>query len=53
MAKRQVKPKTLKIKMLLPVAGKFLLSFNVGETYTVEYKQAKELIEAQYAEEVK
>ena len=51
MAKR--KPKTLKIKILIPVAGKFQLSFNVGEIYTVEYKQATELIEAQYAEIVK
>ena len=53
MAKRVAKPKTTKIKILLPVAGKFKLSYDVGKTYPMEAKQAKELIEAAYAEEVK
>jgi len=46
------KPTHLKIKILLPVAGKFLLTFDVGKEYEVEFKQATELIEAQYAEAV-
>lgn len=52
MAKKRVS-KTKKVKIVLPVAGKFQLSYNVGETYEMERKQADELIEALYAEEVK
>ena len=48
----KVKAKNIEIKILLPVAGKFKLSYNVGETYTVEAKQANELIEAKYAKKV-
>ncbi|MFD1292638.1 hypothetical protein ACFQ5N_02210 [Lutibacter holmesii] len=53
MATRKPKIKNKKVKILLPVAGKFNLSFDVGKTYTMEVKQANELIKAQYAEEVK
>ena len=45
--------KKKQVKILLPVAGKFRLSYNVGETYLMEAKQAKELIDAKYAVEVK
>ena len=44
--------KNIDIKIVLPVAGKFQLSYNVGKTYSVEAKQAKELIAAKYAEKV-
>lgn len=47
------KKKTKKIKILLPVGGKFCLSYDVGKEYDVEIKQANILIEAEYAEEVK
>lgn len=43
----------LKVKILLPVAGRFLLSYKVGEEVEIEEKQAQELIEAKYAEAVK
>ena len=45
--------KTIKVKILLPVAGKFNLSYNVGEIYPMEAKQAQELISAKYAKKVK
>lgn len=45
--------KTVKIKILLPVAGKFHLSYDLGKTYNVNPNQAKELIAAGYAEAVK
>lgn len=51
MATKKIKDK--KVKILLPVAGKFNLSYNVGETYLIEAKQAGELISAKYAKEVK
>ena len=55
MAKRvkKITPKTLKIRIVLPVAGKFHLSLNVGQVYELEAKKAQELIEAFYAELVK
>jgi hypothetical protein len=55
MAKKQTieAPKTLRIKILLPVAGKFSLSCNVGEEYDINTNTAKELIDAAYAELVK
>ena len=43
---------TIKVRILLPVAGKFLLSHNVGDEIEMETKQANELIEAAYAEKV-
>jgi len=53
MTKRAVKPKTIKVKILLPVAGKFNLAHDVGKEYVMEAKQANELIDAAYAEKVK
>jgi len=50
--KKKIAPKTKEVKILLPVAGKYHLSYNVGKTYVMEFKQATELIEAQYAEAV-
>lgn len=46
-------PKKVKIKILLPVAGAFRLSYNVGETVSVAKNVADELVEAKYAELVK
>lgn len=50
---KKTKPTTKKVKILLPVAGKFKLSLNVGKEYVMEVKQANELINAKYAIEVK
>jgi len=51
------KPKRIsrktKIEILLPVAGKFNLSYNIGDVVLMEAKQAKELIDAEYAIKVK
>lgn len=47
------KPKTVKIKVLEPLAGKYLLSHNVGEIVTMEEKQAIILVENKDAEFVK
>lgn len=49
-AKKKV---TTKVRILLPPAGRFLLSYKVGEVVTIEKKQAQELIDTQYAEAVK
>lgn len=43
-------PKKLKVKILLPVAGKFKLSANVGEKVSYPEALAQELIDAKYAE---
>lgn len=45
--------KKIKVEILLPVAGRFLLSYNVGQKVSLEAKQANELIEAKYAKAVK
>lgn len=45
--------KTVKIKALLPLAGKFLLSADPGTELELDEKQAKEIVEAGYAEYVK
>lgn len=44
---------TTKVRILLPVAGRFLLPYNVGQVVAIEKKQAQELIDTQYAEAVK
>lgn len=49
MAGRKKASTKTKVKILLPVAGKFNLSYDVGKTYEVENKLAKELITAKYA----
>jgi len=46
-------PKKIKVKILLPVAGKFNMTQDVGKTYLIEAKQAQELIDAKYAKKVK
>ena len=43
----------IKVRILLPVAGKFLLSYNVGQEVDLPANQAKELVELKYAEFVK
>jgi hypothetical protein len=53
MAKAKAKAKDLKIKILQPVAGKYLLSANVGDEITLDVDQANELIENKFAEFVK
>lgn len=45
--------KAIKVKILLPVAGKFKLSCDVGKEYSMDPNLAKELIESGHAEEVK
>lgn len=45
-------PKKIKVKILLPVAGKFKLSANVGEKVSYPEGLANDLIEAKYAEKV-
>tara|TARA_R110001632_G_scaffold137804_2_gene253408 strand:+ start:3422 stop:3571 length:150 start_codon:yes stop_codon:yes gene_type:complete len=47
------KAKEVKIKILKPVAGKYLLSHNVGDVVSIEAKQATELVENKDAEFVK
>ena len=44
------KEKVVKIKILLPVAGKFLLPYNVGQIVKLSENQANEIVEAKYAE---
>ena len=48
-ADAKLKGKTKKVTILLPVAGKFKLSANVGEKVDYPIALAKELIEAKYA----
>lgn len=50
MAKK--KSSKVKVKILLPVAGKFSLSANVGDEIEYPDAVAIELIEAKYAEKV-
>ena len=45
--------KKIKVKIVLPVAGKFLLSHNIGDIVSIETKQAQELINSGYAKKVK
>ena len=47
------KAKTVKIKILNPVAGKYLMSANVGDTISIDKNQAEELVENKDAEFVK
>lgn len=44
--------KKVKIKFLKSPAGKFLLSYRVGQVVEMEEKQASEIVEAGYAEKV-
>ncbi|TVZ55604.1 hypothetical protein OD91_0859 [Lutibacter sp. Hel_I_33_5] len=53
MAKQVNKSKGLKIKILLPVAGKYFLSANVGDVVSYPKALAEELVEDKYAEFVK
>jgi len=48
MAKKAA-PKKLKIKITAPVAGKFLLPYNIDQIVSIEAKQAQDLIDAQCA----
>lgn len=45
-------PKDLKVRILLPVAGMFLLPYNIDQEVTLPFNQAMELIDAKYAEKV-
>lgn len=47
------KEKLVKIKILLPVAGKFLLPYNVDQVVRLSENQATELVDSKYAEYVK
>lgn len=46
-------PKTKKVKILLPVAGRYLRSENVGDVVELPIALAEEMIEDKYAEAVK
>jgi hypothetical protein len=48
-----VKVKKVKVKILLPVAGKYFLSANVGDKVSYPESLANELVEDKYAEFVK
>ena len=43
----------VKIKIIAPVAGKFLLPYNVGQEVFHQANQADEMVETRYAEYVK
>jgi hypothetical protein len=47
--KKQIK-EDLKIRFILNPAGRFLLSYNVGDEVVMNYNQATELVEAAFAE---
>lgn len=51
--KRVAKPKTKKVKILLPVAGRYLLPDNVGDVVAYPESLATQLVEDKYAEFVK
>lgn len=44
------KAKTLKVKILLPVAGVYLLSDNVGDVVSYAEPLATEMVESKHAE---
>ena len=48
----KAKTTTTKIEILIPVAGKFLLSHNVGDKVDMESKQAEILIDEGYAKKI-
>lgn len=50
---RKTQPKNLKVKILLPVAGKFGLSHNVGDIHSIPHALAKDIIDSKYGEQVK
>ena len=52
MAKKKIVPKYLKIRITRPPAGVFMLPYNVGQVVSHEIKQAQEMIDLGYAEEV-
>lgn len=47
------KAKTVKIKILKPVAGRYLMSANIGDTISIDENQAAEMVENKDAEFVK
>lgn len=47
------KTKKIKVEIKLPVAGRFNLTYNVGDKVLLPELQATELIEAKYAVKVK
>jgi hypothetical protein len=51
--KDMAKLKEVKVRILAPVAGKYLLSHNVGAIVSMEAKQADVLVENKDAEFVK
>lgn len=50
---KQKKTELIKIKILEPVAGKYLMSANVGDIIEISFNQASELVENKDAEFVK
>ena len=52
MAKKITAPKAFKIKITRPVAGVFLLPYNVDQVIMHEAKQAQQMIDLGYAVKV-
>jgi hypothetical protein len=50
MAKAKTKVKTLTIKILKPIAGKYLMSDNVGDIISIDADQAAQMVENHDAE---
>jgi uncharacterized membrane protein len=50
---KEKKEKKLKVRALLPLAGKFLLSYDPGQVFSIAENQANEIVEAKYGEFVK
>lgn len=48
--KPAAKNKSKKVRILLPVAGKFLLPYDVGQEVLINENMAAELVDAKYAE---
>lgn len=42
-----------KVQITKPVAGKFLLSYNIGQVVEIESKLADELVNSGYAKKIK
>ena len=46
---KSITKKTLKIKIVLPVSGKYSLSASVGDEVLIDANKAQELIDDKYA----
>lgn len=51
-AVKPVQPGKIKVEILRPVAGLFLLPYNIGQAVELERAQAEELIQMDYAKKI-